>query len=176
MMKFHSLPRIIALAMAGFAFGLTANAADTTSTVSRDDKSFLENAWKSGMEEIAVSQAALPNLTEVLIQQFAQMMVSDHTPANAELSALAARKGVLLPEKRPDVAKWEKKKDKNFDAKEYNKSYLEKMIKDHDDAVELFTKASQKSDDPEIQAFATKTLGTLKAHQAQAKDLKKAEK
>src|SRR4051812_391025 len=86
-MKFHSLPRVLAPALVAFAFGLAANAADTTGTVSRGDKSFLENAWKSGTEEIAVSQAALPNLTEVLIQQFAQMMVSDHTPANAELSA-----------------------------------------------------------------------------------------
>src|SRR3954469_7787477 len=104
-MKHYPIPRFMAFATASLFLGLTAIASDATSTVSRGDRSFLENAAKSGMEEVAVSRAALPNLTNVLFQQFAQMMVSDHTPANDELSALAARKGVTLPDKRVDVAK-----------------------------------------------------------------------
>lgn len=120
------------------------------------------------MEEVAVSQAALPHLMNPEVQQFAKMMISDHSGANQQLAALAASKGVALPAKTPDTAKWDKKKEKGYD-----EDYIEKMVKDHEDAVELFTKASKKSDDPDVQAFAVKTLPALEAHFAQAKALKK---
>jgi putative membrane protein len=167
-MKIVPLVRVIALAIATFSLGLGAHAAETSLNLSRGDKSFIENAAKSGMEEVAVSQAALPHLANPEVRQFAQMMVSDHTGANHELTALAARKGITLPTKQPDVTKWNEKKEQGYD-----EGYVEKMIKDHDDAVDLFTKASKKSDDSEVQAFAAKTLPTLQAHQAQAKALKK---
>lgn len=137
--------------------------------VSHGDKAFFEKAAKSGKEEVAVSQAALPHLTNSQAKEFASMMVSDHTGANEELKALAAKKAVTLPVKEPDVKKWAEGKDRNFD-----KEYINKMVSDHEEAVELFTKASKKSDDPEIQAFASKTLPKLQQHFDQAKAIKKA--
>lgn len=51
---------------------------------------------------------------------------------------------------------------------------MEKMVKDHEDAVDLFTKAAKKSDDAEVQAFAAKTLPKLQHHLDQAKAIKRA--
>lgn len=120
------------------------------------------------MEEVAISQAALPHLINPEVQQFAKMMIADHSGANQQLTTLASNKGVMLPAKTPDTSKWDKKKEKGYD-----EEYIEKMVKDHEEAVELFTKAAKKSDDPEVQAFAAKTLPALEAHFAQAKALKK---
>src|SRR5688500_4362802 len=69
---------------------------DATRELSRSDRNFLEKAAKSGMKEIEVSQAVLGRLTNQSVQQFAQMMVTDHSAANAELKTLAAQKGVAL--------------------------------------------------------------------------------
>jgi putative membrane protein len=137
--------------------------------VSHGDKAFFEKAARSGMEEVAVSQAALPHLMNAQAKEFASMMVSDHTAANEELKALAQKKSVALPAKQPDVKKWAEGKDRNFD-----REYINKMVSDHEEAVELFTKASKKSEDPEVQAFATKTLPALQHHFAQAKTIKQA--
>jgi putative membrane protein len=45
------------------------------------------------------------------------------------------------------------------------------MVKDHDSAVALFEKESRSGSDPELKAWAGKTLPVLREHQKQARDL-----
>ena len=131
------------------------------------DKSFVEDAAKSAMEEIAISRVALEKASNPQVKEFAQMMVSDHTGASSELSVLASSKGVMLP-KQPNVEKWVKKTAKGFD-----EEYMEKMVDDHQEAVKLFEKKTKNADDLEVLAFATKTLPKLQEHLAKAKEIKK---
>lgn len=138
------------------------------SRMGHHDRAFFEKAAKAGMKEVAVSQAVMGNLTNQSVRDFANMMVTDHTAANNELMALAARKGIALPTN--DTAKLTEKwseKGGNVD-----KKYMHEMVEDHEDAVKLFEHAS-KSDDPDVAAFAQKTLPTLQHHLGMAKDLKK---
>lgn len=140
--------------------------AESSTALSRGDKKFFENAAKSGMKEVVVSQDVLSKLTVPEVREFAQMMVDHHTSANSQLTDLASRKGFALPTLDSKVdRKWsDKTKDVDYD-------YIKAMVDDHEEAVELFEKAA-KSDDPEIAAFATKTLPTLQQHLAKAKELK----
>lgn len=132
------------------------------------DKTFLEKAAVCGMKEVSVSQSVLNNLTNPEVRAFAQMIVSDHSNANAELMMLASSKGVTLPAK--DTAKlaerWSKKTG------DLDEDYVEEMVSDHKDAVELFEKASR-SQDAEVAAFAQKTLPKMQHHLEMAKDLEK---
>lgn len=137
--------------------------------VSRSDRKFLEAAAKSGVKEVAVSEAVLPSLTTPAAQEFARMMVKDHTLANDELKALAANKAVELPPETTDVAK--KWTDKNKD--DIDEAYLKEMVSDHKAAVDLFEKGT-KADDPDVAAFAQKTLPTLRQHLEMAKGNKTA--
>src|SRR5688572_6618644 len=59
--------------------------------LSRGDRTFFEKAAKSGMKEVAVSKATQDRLMNPQVKQFARMMVSDHSNANAELMALAKK-------------------------------------------------------------------------------------
>lgn len=47
---------------------------------------------------------------------------------------------------------------------EFDKDYVDVMVKDHKKAVDLFEKASKDAKDAEMKAFATETLPTLKSH------------
>jgi putative membrane protein len=126
--------------------------------LARADRNFLEKAAKSGMKEVEISQAVLGRLSNQSVQQFAQMMVNDHTAANNELKTLAAQKGVALTETTDRYTeKWSDNK-RNVD-----KDYVKEMEDDHKDAIDLFEKAA-KSEDPDIAAFATKTLPKLQQH------------
>jgi len=148
------------------------HAVATTADVklSHSDRSFFEKAAKSGMKEVTVSQAAMDRLTNPQVKQFAQMMVTDHSGANTELTTLASAKGVMLPVKESKELKLEEKWSKK--TKGVDEDYMEEMVSDHKDAVDLFEKAA-KSDDAEIAAFARKTLPTLQQHLTMAKDLLK---
>ena len=54
--------------------------------------------------------------------------------------------------------------------KEFDAAYAAQMVKDHNEAVALFTAASSLPDS-ELAGFASKTLPTLRDHQAMAKQL-----
>ena len=137
-------------------------------TLKHSDHSFIEKAAKSGMEEVAISQVAVARSTNPQIKEFAQMMVSDHGGANSELTSLASTKGVTLPMDKTDIEKWTKRSTKDFD-----QEYIDKMVSDHKDAVSLFEKESKSTTgDPDLKAFALKTLPTLQAHLDKAKALK----
>lgn len=135
--------------------------------LSHADRNFFEEAAKSGMKEVEVSTAVKGRLTNAEVGSFADQMVTDHTAANTELMALAARKGVTLPADKKDYAKKWAKNEKNLD-----EDYVKAMEDDHEEAVKLFEKAS-KSDDADIAAFAQKTLPKLQMHLDHARMLKK---
>jgi putative membrane protein len=141
---------------------------ESAGSLSHHDKSFLKKAAKGGMKEVAVSQAVMGHLTNPDVRSFAQMMVTDHTAANNELAALTASKGAELPVPDADLASdWSKKTEK------VDSTYVKEMLADHEDAVKLFEKGSL-SKDPEIAAFAQKTLPTLEHHLKLVQDLDKA--
>lgn len=136
--------------------------------LARADRNFFEKAAKSSHKEVAVSQAVLSKLTAPGAREFAEMMVRDHTAANEELLALAQRKGADLSdlqESRDQERLTRRWQDNN---KNLDEDYLKEMVKDHEDSVELFEKAA-KSEDPEIAAFAQKTLPKLQHHLEMAK-------
>jgi putative membrane protein len=143
---------------------------DNDGKLSHADRNFFEEAAKSGMKEVEVSTAVKGRLTNPQVSSFADMMVTDHTAANTELQALAAKKGVTLPTEKKDYTKKWSKNEKDLD-----EDYIKAMEDDHEDAVKLFEKAS-KSDDPDIAAFAQKTLPKLQQHLEHAKTLKKSVK
>jgi len=51
---------------------------------------------------------------------------------------------------------------------------MDAMVKDHTKDVSAFTKESQSGKDPEVKAFAEKTLPTLKNHLTMARDTDRA--
>src|SRR5690348_12279785 len=82
------------------------------SHLKRSDRHFFAKAAESEMKEVAVSQTTMDRFVNPQVKSFAQMMVNDHSEANQELMALAAKKGVMLPAKDKTMKleeKWSKK-------------------------------------------------------------------
>jgi putative membrane protein len=168
----------ISFAPAALLAQMDATSSSTSSAASSDtsapasglkhsDRTFFKKAAEGGMKEVAVSQAVMDHLTNSSVKEFAQMMITDHTAANADLAMLAGNKGVTLPGPDDKVAEKWSKKDNGAD-----KDYIDEMVGDHKEVVKLFEKASQ-STDADIAAFAQKMLPTLQHHLAVAQDLQK---
>lgn len=149
----------------------TASLSAADSGFNSTDKSFLENAYEDGLAEVAMGQLALGKTASPDIKAFAQHMVDDHGKANADLKKLADSKKVAVASEPSLTAK---AKAKMADAKsgaDFDKSYADSMINAHKDAIKLFEKAAQDAGDPEVKAFAAKTLPTLKMHLSMAEQL-----
>jgi putative membrane protein len=131
---------------------------------------FVKKAAQDGLTEVTLGKQAASKAQDPKVKQFAAHMVQDHSKANDELTGLARKKGLEVPssldsEHQAIVQKMSTKSGAQFDA-----AYSEEMLKDHKKAVALFEGAS-KSSDPDLAAFAQKTLPTLKEHEQMAQQL-----
>ncbi len=131
------------------------------------DHEFVQDAAVSGMEEVSISKIAVDRAQNPDVKAFAEMMVTDHTGANSELTSLASTKMEPLPADKTNVEKWSQRSTKDFD-----QEYIDKMVRDHKKAVELFEKESKNGTDADLKAFADKTLPTLRSHLAKVEQLK----
>lgn len=159
---------IVALTLAAFTAG-SSQAADTN--LKRADKNFVETAYQGGLAEVKMGELALGKTANADVKAFAEHMVTDHGKANGELKALADSKKVAVASEPSMTAK---AKSKLADAKsgaDFDKAYAKAMVSDHKDTVALFEKAANEANDPEVKAFASKTLPTLKMHLTMAEEL-----
>jgi putative membrane protein len=140
--------------------------------LSRGDRKFIQEAAGDGMFEVQAAQLASSKGTDPNVKSFASMLVDEHTAANNELVQLANSKKVELPAapprgKRKDVEKLGKLSGRDFD----QRFMREVGIKDHQEDIKKFQKASEKAKDPQLKAWIDKTLPHLREHLAQAQKL-----
>lgn len=135
--------------------------------VSADDRKFVEEAAKSGMHEVAVAEAVTPRLQSAGVRELASQIAKDHRAANAELTLLSRKKAIALPSATEVEKKAENWREKT---KDVDADYVKDVISGHKKSVKAFEKA-EASKDPEIAAFARKTLPLLRDHLSRAQAL-----
>jgi len=141
----------------------------TVTTLSEEDKKFVMKAAQGGMAEVSGGQTAATQGTNPDVKTFGSTMVTDHSKANDELKQLATTKGLALPadtddEHKKKLAEIAKKTGADFD-----KAYMKDMVEDHEKDVKEFQNASKNAKDPDLKAWAGKTLPTLQHHLQMAK-------
>jgi putative membrane protein len=147
----------------------------TETEETRDDQSeFMTKAASGGMMEVELGKLAQQNASSQQVKDFGTMMVTDHTKANDELKALAGKKSIVLPDSMSQEHMDHVKELRGKKAADFDKSYMDLMVEDHEEDVELFDEAAQNQQDPDVKAFASKTVTVLRKHQEQAKKTKDA--
>ena len=145
---------------------------DTQMEEQKDDLSeFMTKAASGGMMEVELGKLAQSQAMSKQVKDFGTMMVTDHTKANNELKTLAAKKSLVLPDSMSqdhmdNVRDLRDKKGADFDA-----AYMDLMVEDHKEDVEMFEDASNNLEDADAKAFASKTLATLRTHLKRAQEI-----
>ena len=145
---------------------------DTHKDAQKENSEFAVKAADGGMLEVELGKIALTNASHQDVKDFGQMMVTDHTKINDELKALAKRKDIVLP---PTTSNDNTKLISDLNGKkgtEFDKDYIDHMVKDHEKDIEEFEEVAKNSTDMDIKEFANKTLPTLRNHLAAAKKIK----
>lgn len=135
------------------------------------DHDFLMDAAVGGLMEVELGRVAAQQGSSEAIKQFGQRMVDDHSQANTELMTLASSKGITLPTSIDDKHREQVTKLSAMSGAEFDRAYAKMMLKDHEKDVSEFEKESTKATDPDVKAFASKTLPTLQEHLTLARAL-----
>ena len=169
MKKIH-LAAVCAALIAAFSAN-SVSAAD----LARKDKQFIEKAAESGYLEIEASRLAEQKGSHADVKSFAQMMVTDHTAVDTELKSLASSKAVTVPAQPTRSIKSKLDGLGKLNGNDFDKRYADNIAVDaHKDAVKLFESTAKDAKDPDIKAFAAKTLPSLKAHLEKGEAIKTA--
>src|SRR6185437_11610509 len=126
---------------------------------------FVMKAAGGGMAEVELGRLATEKASSPDVKQFGQRMIDDHGKANDELKGLATRKNITLPA-APD-AKHKATQDRlsKLSGTAFDRAYMADMVADHNADVAEFMHASKMAKDPDVKAWAAKTLPTLQEHQ-----------
>lgn len=128
------------------------------------DSKFMTAAAASDMNEIGLSNQALSKSSNEEVKRMAQMMIDDHTKSSEELKPIAISKNVMLPTEMDSKHKSAMAKMSAMSGSEFDMAYVKIMVKDHEKAVALYKKQSEKGKDAEAKAFAVKTLPVVQGH------------
>ena len=135
------------------------------------DHDFIMDAAMGGLEEVELGRIAAQKGTSEAVKTFGQRMVDDHSKANEELMTLAQSKGITLPTALDEKHQKEVTKLSAMTGAEFDRAYSKLMLSDHNKDVSEFEKQSTKGTDPDLKAFASKTLPTLQEHLQMARTL-----
>jgi len=135
------------------------------------DHEFIMDAAMGGLEEVELGRIAAQKGMSDAVKQFGQRMVDDHSKANSELMSLASSKGITLPTALDEKHQKDVTKLSAMSGAEFDRAYSKMMLSDHNKDVSEFEKQSTKGTDPDLKAFASKTLPTLQEHLQMAKAL-----
>lgn len=135
---------------------------------------FVKEAASGGLMEVELGKYAQQNAQNNRVKNFGAMMVRDHQAANDELKTIATGKNLTVPTVMENnhmnkVEELKKETGMNFD-----KKYMDEMVDDHEKDIDKFRKQAENGKDPEIKAFAAKTLEVLVMHQDSARSIKEA--
>jgi putative membrane protein len=143
----------------------------TTSFKDLTDQKFVQMAASGGLAEVKLGQLAAEHGTSDAIRRFGKRMVDDHGKANKELMALAEKKNWNIPRDLSKKDQTEFERLSKLRGAEFDRAYAEHMLKDHEEDVALFEAEANHGQDPDLKAWAAKTLPTLKEHLKLARDL-----
>lgn len=153
----------------------TNEARDTTDLLNGNDSNagagindnvadFAVKAANGGMMEVQLGEYASKNATDKSVKDFGAMIAKDHAKANEKLKSLANSKNIALPASVGDD-----KTDKMNDlmkktGKDFDEAYMNMMVDDHKNDIDMFQKVADDSNDAAMKDFAAKALPTLKKH------------
>ncbi|WKN23012.1 DUF4142 domain-containing protein [Azotobacter vinelandii] len=138
-------------------------------TMEADD--FVDEASAKGIAEIESGKLALEKSTSSDIKAFAQQMVDEHTATNERLAQIARSKNLEVADEAELMSKAKKWILQLREGESFDEAYAKNQVASHENTVQLYRRAAQDLKDPELKAFAGKTLPVLEHHWEEARQL-----
>jgi putative membrane protein len=137
------------------------------------DEMFASKAAAGGQAEVELAVMARQKASTDAVKQLADKIETDHKQANTELMSIVSAKGWKTSATPSGEHMALKSRLEKLDGAAFDRGYLDAMQKDHEKDIKAFQKQATSGTDPELKAFAEKTLPHLKAHLKMTMDAKR---
>lgn len=134
-------------------------------------RDFVMKVAHGSLAEVELGQLASQRAQDPAVKQFGQRMVTEHGQAYEELTQLAQSKGMSLPTALSATHAALRDRLASLSGADFDRAYMDEMLKDHVKDVAEFERASQRLEDSDARAWAGKTVPVLRDHLAQARSL-----
>jgi putative membrane protein len=139
-----------------------------STTFAADDSTFLKDAIQGSLAEVQMGQLAQQNGSSDDVKAFGQTLVTDHSEAKDQASALAKSMNVEVPTQPKSDAQQEYQKLGELKGAEFDKEFAHHMDTDHEKDLRKFKEQSE-SGTGQVAEFEKQTLPVLKMHLDTAK-------
>jgi putative membrane protein len=137
------------------------------------DRGFMMYTARDGLFHVEAGKLAAQRASSEDVKKFGQHAIEHHSQINDELTQLASKKGVTLPKEMSKKARETLDKLAKLSGPDFDKAYLEMEIKDHSKDLSAFQKETKGGKDPDVKAWAAKTVSAIEEHLKMARDLSK---
>jgi putative membrane protein len=128
------------------------------------DAAAMKQLAQANLNEVEGGKAAASKAQNPGVKQFAQKMVDDHTQMLADLKILAPQKGVALPESASIKDMAQMKLMERSSGAEFDKKYMDEMVKDHQKDLKEVQDLAAKTKDSEFKAALQRASGKISEH------------
>jgi putative membrane protein len=142
----------------------SASSAAGTSRLSASDQDFVNDAAIGGLFEVESGKIAEKKAANAEVRNFAARMVRDHGDADNKLKRIVSADGGTVPNDLDQQHQQELQQLTSQQGADFDRNYMQTMVKDHDTDAQAFGRAVQSLDDPKLKTFAQQTLKVIDQH------------
>lgn len=135
------------------------------------DRDFLDKAFQSCMAQTELAEQAEQNAGSNKVREFGLLQMQDGGKVNYELEAIAQRENVSPPQDLSAQDRSAKDQIANLHGAQFDKAYMAHVISQYEAEIAEFKNAGLTAHNPEVRAWAGKTLLTLESQLQEAKKL-----
>ena len=128
------------------------------------DAAAMKQLAQANLNEIEAGKTAASKASSPDVKRFAQKMVDDHTQMLNDLKTLAQQKSVSLPQSASIKDMAQMKLMQRSSGAEFDKKYMEGMVKDHQEALKEVQDLAAKTKDADFKAALQKASTRVSEH------------
>jgi putative membrane protein len=135
----------------------------------KQDAKMMREIAQADLAEVQAGKLGASKASSAEVKKFAQHMVDDHGKHLSEARAMAKTKGLQVPSAPAKKHQQAMKKLESASGAEFDKVFMQQMVKDHEDALKLVQSTAKNAKDPQLKADAEKTAPVIEKHLEEAK-------
>ena len=159
------------LAAASFCACSNNDNENMNSMVNGTDSVFVKMAGMGNYAEVDAANLAKTKSADTAILNFANMMIADHTAAQASLKTIAAKYSLTVPDSLDAAHIATKEQLSLLSGRAFDSAYISQQVLDHQATIQLFQTEQTSGNNTDLGNFADTTLPKLQMHLAHANSI-----